>query len=193
VTTADWAFVISILSAAISLAGFIWNVWSKFIYPKPKVDVHLSMVTVIHPREPRDPDPVRVVRLSATNIGPGDVTLRSALMMFWPRWFSDKSYGLLNVLPRLPESTDYEAEYGDLGGGPFAGGLPKTIAVGETFAVYLVPDHETLARGDYQRVGFDDSFGRMHWASRRDIATVLPFIREACERSGKHWRSGQPA
>ena len=192
-TTADWALAISICSAVVSLASFVWNVWSKFIYPKPKVDVHLSMVTVVHPRGPRDPDPVRVLRLSATNMGPADVTLRSALMMFRPRWFSDKSYGLLNVLPRLPESTDYETEYDDLGGGPFAGGLPKKIEIGETFSVYLVPDHETLARGDYQRVGFDDSFGRMHWASRRDIVTMLPSIREACERFGKNWRSDRPA
>jgi hypothetical protein len=193
VTTGDWALVISICSAIVSLASFVWNVWSKFIYPKPKVAVNLSMVTVIHPREPRDPDPVRVIRLSATNMGPADVTLRSALMMFWPRWFSDKSYGLLNVLPRLPESTDYEMEYDDLGGGPFAGGLPKKVAIGETFSVYLVPDHETLARGDYHRVGFDDSFGRMHWASRGDIIAVLPSIREACERSGKNWRSARSA
>jgi hypothetical protein len=119
VTTADWALVISICSAVVSLASFVWNVWSKFIYPKPKVDVHLSMVTAVHPRGPHDPDPVRVLRLSATNMGPADVTLRSALLMFQPRRFSDKSFGLLNVLPRLPESTDYDAEYEDLGGGPF--------------------------------------------------------------------------
>jgi hypothetical protein len=188
-TTADWALIISLVAAAISLASFVWNVWSKFIFPKPKVSVSLSMVTVVHPRGPPDPDPVRALRLSATNMGPAEVTLRSALMIFRRHWFSDKSYGLLNVLPRLPESTDYEAEYDDLGGGPFAGGLPKKIAIGETFSVYLVPDHETLARGDYQRVGFDDSFGRMHWAPRRDIVAVLPAIRKACEKSGKNWRA----
>lgn len=36
-TTADWALVISIGSLLISAPGFIWNVWSKFIYPKAKV------------------------------------------------------------------------------------------------------------------------------------------------------------
>jgi hypothetical protein len=189
VTTADWALVISICSAVVSLAGFVWNVWSKFIYPKPRVDVHLSMVTVFYPRGPRDPDPVRVVQLSATNMGPAEVTLRSALVMFWPRWFSDKSYGLLNVLPRLPESTDYATEYEHLGGGPFAGGLPKKLAIGENFSVYLVPDHETLAGGKYHRVGFDDSFGRQHWSPRSDIITVLPSIRAACGKSGKNWRA----
>lgn len=109
--TADWALVISICSAAISLAGFIWNVWSKFIYPKPRVRVHFSMVTAFYPRAPRDPDPVRVLSLSATNMGPAEVTLRSALILFKRHWFSEGTHGILNVLPRLPGSTDYEFEY----------------------------------------------------------------------------------
>jgi hypothetical protein len=37
---------------------------------------------------------------------------------------------------------DYEWS---LGGGP-AAGFPKKLAVGDGFSVYLVPDHETLAR-----------------------------------------------
>lgn len=186
--TADWALIISLFAAAVSLASFVWNVWSKFIYPKPRVSVSLTMVTVFYPDQPLDPDPVRVISLSATNMGPAEVILRSAYIMFWPRWFADKSYGMLNVLARLPESTDYETEYGTTGG-PFAGGFPKKLEVGETFSVYLVPNHETLARGDYHRVGFHDSFGRMHWAPRRDIGAVLPSIRKACEKSGKNWRA----
>lgn len=131
-TTADWALVISICSAGISLAGFIWNVWSKFIYPKPRVRVNFSMVTAVRPGGPRDPDPPRAIMLSATNIGPEDVTLRSALIQFKPHWFSEVSYGILNVLPSMPMSTDYEAEY-EMGGGPFAGGFPKKLGVGESF------------------------------------------------------------
>jgi hypothetical protein len=61
-TTADWALVISLLSAATSLAGFIWSVWSKFIYPKPRVRVSFSMVSVIYPRRSRDPNPIRALR-----------------------------------------------------------------------------------------------------------------------------------
>jgi hypothetical protein len=87
--TADWAFVISIFSALIALASFVWNVWSKFIYPKPRVRVHFSMVTVFHPRAP-DPDPVRVLSLSATNLGPQEVTVLSAQVLFKRYWFSEK-------------------------------------------------------------------------------------------------------
>jgi hypothetical protein len=45
VTTADWALVISLCSAVVSLAGFVWNVWSKFIYPKPRVQVSFNFMT----------------------------------------------------------------------------------------------------------------------------------------------------
>jgi hypothetical protein len=187
VTTADWALVISILSAAISLSGFIWNVWSKFIYPKPKLQVRFSMVRIIE-QHADDAGDLQVLTLSATNMGPVEITLKKALIVFRRSWLKEKSYGILNVLPRAPTSSDYEYEY-ELGGGPFAGGFPKKLAVGEGFSVYLVPDHETLARGDYQRIGFDDSFGREHWAPRRDVLVTLPYIREACEKSGKVWRS----
>jgi len=37
--TADWALVIGLFSLVVSVASFIWNVWSKFIYPKPVVRV----------------------------------------------------------------------------------------------------------------------------------------------------------
>ncbi|QOZ09558.1 hypothetical protein [Bradyrhizobium sp. CCBAU 51765] len=32
--TADWALIIGVFSLVVSAAGFLWNVWSKFIYPK---------------------------------------------------------------------------------------------------------------------------------------------------------------
>jgi hypothetical protein len=47
VNTAQWALVISIGSVLLSLAGFIWNVWSKFIYPKPRVRVRCSFLIMV--------------------------------------------------------------------------------------------------------------------------------------------------
>jgi hypothetical protein len=40
--TADWALVISLFSAVIALSSLAWNVWPKFIYPKPTVRIRLS-------------------------------------------------------------------------------------------------------------------------------------------------------
>jgi hypothetical protein len=71
VTTADWALVISICSAIVSLAGFVWNVWSKFIYPKPRVQVSFSFMTVIQKNPPVEEN---VLGVSAINMGPVQVT-----------------------------------------------------------------------------------------------------------------------
>lgn len=48
-TTADWALVVSFFSIAIAFASFIWNVWSKFIYPKPRLQLHIGIMEVIIP------------------------------------------------------------------------------------------------------------------------------------------------
>ena len=46
-TTADWALAVSLCSFAVALAGFVWNVWSKFIFPKAKVRSYISIYLII--------------------------------------------------------------------------------------------------------------------------------------------------
>jgi hypothetical protein len=179
--TADWALVISICSAAISLASFVWNVWSKFIYPKPTVRMSFQMMTEVQPGRTVGDE---ILVLSATNMGPAEVTIRTAVIAF-PTTFQWQRYSrftLLHPLHNYPARTNRSI-------GPFGGGLPKKLGIGEQFSVYFIPDHELLAKGDYQRIGFDDTFGTLHWAPRRHVLEALPRVREACERSGKDWRS----
>jgi len=104
-------------------------------------------------------------------MGPIPVTLRTALV----RRTGKEGYGLLKPLHGYPARKDHTV-------GPFGGGLPKTIAVGEQFSVYFVPDHESLARNDYDRIGFDDTFGKYHWASKKDVIEARKYIREAILR-----------
>jgi hypothetical protein len=177
-TTADWALVISICSAIVSLAGFVWNVWSKFIYPKPRVNVTFGMMRVVQGNSSSE----RVLVLGATNMGPVQVTLYQALVTYNRRASQSSSIGLLNPLHNYPAQLTHTV-------GPFGGGLPKKLDVGEQFSIYLIPDHEMLAKGDYERIGFTDTFGRAHWAPRRRILETLPRIREACEAAGKDWRA----
>jgi hypothetical protein len=173
-TVADWALIISICSAVLSLAGFIWNVWSKFIYPKAKVRVNFSYVTIMSPSD-RSED-YDLLCLSATNMGPGQVTLHSALVRRKRKWLRSQGYGLLNPLA--------SARHRDLSQGPFSGGLPKTVAVGEIFSAYFVPNHTKLAEDTYDRIGFNDTFGRLHWAPKAQISKVKPSIRETIELMG---------
>jgi hypothetical protein len=178
-TTADWALVISICSAVVSLASFIWNVWSTFIYPKPKVRVSFAMVQIL---EFDSDDMPSVLHLRAINMGPGEVSLRKALTVFHEHIFQSKRFGLLSTLDNYPL-------HGDTTRGYLGAGFPVKLAVGEEFSAYLTPAHEALAKGDYRRIGFTDSFGRYHWAPRRDILETLPYIREECEKAEIDWRS----
>ncbi|MCK3777222.1 helix-turn-helix domain-containing protein [Ensifer sesbaniae] len=97
-TTADWALVISLCSFFVSLACFIWNVWSKFIYPKAKVSVHFSVNTIIGGSD----DGFKVISLLATNLGPGNVTLYLAVDRSRKRWFKKVQLFILNPLHDFP-------------------------------------------------------------------------------------------
>jgi hypothetical protein len=183
---ADWALVISICSAGVSVAGFVWNVWSKFIYPKPRVRVSFSFMTMLMPSAQDQSSLARTennaLALTATNMGPIGVTLYNTIGASFPWWRRRAaSIGLLNPLPRFP---DWPGQFNDAAG-PFAGGLPKKVEVGEQFTVYFVPDHEALASEKLDRIGFTDTFGRFHWAPRRDLAKARTHIREECAKVGK--------
>jgi hypothetical protein len=178
-TTADWALLISIISALISLAGFVWNVWSTFIYPKAKVRVSFDMVQIVEMGSDWTPS---VLRLSATNMGPGEITLSNALITYRGPFNQSNGFGLLSTLADFPRLQDHAKGY-------LGAGFPAKLAVGEQYSAYLVPAHHALAKGDYQRIGFTDSFGRSHWAPRRDILHALHSIRDACEKAGINWRA----
>ncbi|HJX83133.1 MAG TPA: hypothetical protein VJ723_02170 [Candidatus Angelobacter sp.] len=125
--------------------------------------------------------------LIATNMGPAQVTLRTAIARPRKRFPFQKtsSFFLLNPIHNYPQNTELSI-------GPFAGGLPKKLEVGEQFTAYFIPDHESLAKGEAARIGFDDTFDSLHWAPRRHILDALQSIREACRIAGKDWRSAEP-
>jgi|SRR5271170_2654048 len=173
-TTGDWAFIISLCSFAVALSGFVWNVWSKFIYPKPKVRVSFQATIIFHPGS--DDHRREFLTLSATNLGPGDVTLHSAIIRqhrekWWKNWRSffkkhlRREYGLLNPLEGFPLRFDHSV-------GPFSGGLPKKITTGENFSSYF-PRQVDWFKRKRVRIGFSDSFGRNHWCSKQDVRKVI--------------------
>lgn len=96
------------------------------------------------------------------------------------KWLSRIRTAALQPLHDYPLRKDHTI-------GPFSGGLPKTVEVGQMFSVYFPPDNEGLARDDYDRIGFGDTFGKYHWASKKDVVRVRNSIREACDRVGKSY------
>jgi hypothetical protein len=171
-TTSDWALIISLCSFAVSAASFIWNVWSKFIYPKPKVRVTFQATFIFHPGEHDHGQ--EFFTLKATNFGPGDVTIQSAILRhyrkkWWKHWRAffkrhyRRQYGLLNPLEDFPHRVDHSI-------GPYSGGLPKKIATGEDFASYFPREVDWYEKRRV-RIGFADSNGLNHCCSKQDIRT----------------------
>lgn len=157
-TTADWALIVSLFSFLVSLGGFVWNVWSKFIYPKAQVRVTISIMDMSSNGE-------RVIMLSASNYGPTDITLKLAISRERPcfvRWKTKTRHFLLKPLDNPEDNTSSAL---------FSGGLPKKLLVGEQFAVFFPIDvgKQWIERSPFSDYGFSDMFGRDHWCSRSNI------------------------
>lgn len=167
-TTADWALTISLLSFVISVASFIWNVWSKFIFPKPKIRVSFGPRVLMQDDEPDH----HILILHATNYGPGEVTLHMAIGRARPSRLKKLRHLIFNPLHNFPVELDRTL-------GPFSGGLPKKIAVGESFSSYFVLLHKGFRDEPIIDVGFCDTFDRNHWAPRREVQKAIEAVKEA--------------
>lgn len=173
-TTADWALVISLCSFAVALAGFVWNVWSKFIYPKAKVRTYIAVMLIFD----GDGSPVRkTIQLSATNYGPTDITLRSHQAKRRQGFLCfrrNRELALINPIAHPDSATPTEW---------FAPSLPKKLAVGEGVNVYFSADapKRWVEEADLYYFGFSDTFGRLHSCSR---ANARKFRADVVENFG---------
>lgn len=157
-TTADWALVVSIFSFVVSLGSFVWNIWSKFIYPRAKVRARISVMLSFDADRKFSRN---FISLSATNYGPTDITLHSHIAKARQGflWFGrNRRHAMINPVahPDSDEPTGF-----------FAPGFPKKLAVGESVSVYFSPlaPKRWVDEMDLYYFGFTDTFGRYHWCS----------------------------
>lgn len=175
-TTADYALVVSILSFVVSLGSLAWNVWSKYIYPKAKLRVSFAIMTVIGDSRKTDID---AIGLGITNYGPTDIKIHTTICrqrkaFSWKKLKREWQYAILNPLHDFPNRLDLSI-------GPFGGGLPHKLVVGESFSLYLTIDHEALREQPIIDVGVSDVFGRSHWAPRSSVRKVRRELRKRAE------------
>jgi len=159
-TTADWALVISICSAFVALLSFVWNVWSKFIYPKPTLVVGFTLQNILDANGLSDP----FLSLSVTNHGPVACTVTHSFVEIYNGLFRGARIALINPLSNFPY--DFETTRG-----PFSGGLPKKIEVGEQFSLHYWYGENWLDE-KILRVGVWDSFNRKHVCPRSYLREV---------------------
>ena len=157
----DWALALSLGSLAIACAAFVWNIWSKFIYPKPRLRLAFWVARVVQ----GDECGPQFLSLDMTNHGPVPVTVSCAIVRdrrssFWRRG----RLGMINPI--------HDLKTPELPMGPFAGGLPKQIEVGETFSLHFPFEHGGWLAGPVVRIGVRDTFSRFHWAPRDQFRRV---------------------
>lgn len=183
-TTADYALIISLFSLFFAFAGFVWNIWSKFIFPKPKVRVFASFswfdpaakmivsrtryglplefsshANLIHPS----------ICISATNHGPGEVILTMPVA-------SSSRFGVGNKenLATLNAYNDYPSDLKSRG--PFSGGLPKSLQAGEQFSQYFPASPHWFDEPRLRLFGFVDSLGRCHFCNRANGREIRKLV-----------------
>jgi len=164
--TSDWALTISLLSFFVSLGGLAWNVWSKFIFPKPRFQVEIGRVLVFDLGE-KPPYP-SVVRLTATNHGPITCKLTGAVLRLRSADGRITS-GIPNLLvhPSVPDHFELQA------------GFPVSLAVGDSHNAYFASGPETVFRRGVFRVGVTDGFGRNHWVSGKQFKQLVTELAKA--------------
>jgi hypothetical protein len=163
-TTADYALIVSLCSAAIALAGFVWNVWQKFIYPKARLRVRFFVAVIINGTGEGPPWPTYLC-LSVTNHGPTEVVINTVgitILRMWP--WQRPQHAIVNPIANIMMP--------DIATGPFGGGLPRTLKVGESHSLYFPYDSRSFGRERLGRVGLSDNFDRFHDAPRRELRKV---------------------
>ena len=146
-TTADWALIVSLCSFAVALASFIWNVWSKYIYPKPKVRVALRWSYPVFDTELGNP----AISATATNHGPGRLTITSLVGSASRGAFRQSATAIIPIFPNWPHSQ----EVARLGATP---NLPIQLSEGESITVNFPV--EVFKSPALNGIAFLDGYGR---------------------------------
>lgn len=159
--TGDYAFIISIFSVLIAIASFVWNVWSKFIFPKPRVNASAGVFSMFSERGTSHPH----LALSFTNYGPGEVTIHLCCMLYKRFPWSKTEHAMINPIQNFPLQP-----YQSLG--PFSGGLPKKLLVGESHVLRFPYEAQSFLAVPFRKIGAVDTFGRHHWAPSKQVRSV---------------------
>lgn len=180
-TTSDWAIAISLCSVAIAVASFVWNVWSKFIYPKPRLVVSFRIMSVFQSGIWSQ----KHINMSIVNHGPIKTQVYCAVLQERDHPFSKPRWAILNPINDFPREPCQSH-------GPFSGGLPKNLEVGESLTLFFPYVEDGFLDGTIINIGVTDVFGNHHWARRKQLKEVVQKFR-ADFPNAAHRKAGDPS
>ncbi len=160
-TTADYALIVSLCSAAIALFSLGWNVWSKFIYPKARLEVSIGRFVTIASDEA---DRLAMIVLTAVNHGPTDTTV-NLIIARTPKWHSFISRQFAQGI-----ITHWNNQHDSHLLPPI--NLPASVKVGEETKFYFPETVTWFGGGKNLQIGLVDVFGRYYWVSKKQMAKL---------------------
>lgn len=161
----------SLLLAGLSLG---WNIYRDVIL-KPKLKVCFQISTIVTVGRPGSPTPT-FLSITGVNHGPGRLTCNMLHVRTAPLW------------RRLLRMVKHGVIPGDWSN-PLSGKLPSSVDVGQTLTLLLPYDRESFLGSAMTHIGILDSFGRTHWAPRKQ----LDLAREQFRKDfGQHEPSSKP-
>jgi hypothetical protein len=167
-TSSDYALIISIASIFISIGALVWNVWQKFIFVKPALQVSLGIYNILQPTSSGSaiPSGHRLLSLTVTNMGPGSVVLYACIVKQKAHWLARATFGILNPIHGDPTGRQ------PISLGPFSSGLPTKIDAADTKTFYFPSAKDCFLRDGLHRVGINDTYQRNTWCRGRDMHKV---------------------
>lgn len=146
------ALIVSIGSAIVASLALGWNIYRDIVL-KAKVIVSFSVIFIFHETLPDRP---KYLNITATNFGPGVVSLDTIVAAdrpLWRRLFRRVRYAMINP--------DYS--------NPLSGRLPAKIETGDKIVLLLPYNDQCLLSHKFTHVGLTDFFDRTHWAPASDL------------------------
>lgn len=183
-TTAQIALVVSGLSFALALANFIWSVWSKFIFPKPRLEVRASFVLFeesmqrIHYFPSKRGNLKRLdncdltlpaISVYVANHGPGSVKIGMPIFeRRKPFHARIEGYGTFTECISYPWQTMNDSDRAE---------LKDVLNFGDNRTFYVPVGESEIKEWMLTKVGFIDALGRKHFCSRADIENIADVAR----------------
>jgi len=151
---------ISLIALVVSAISLGWNIYRDVIF-KARVKTVVSISNIHHGDQVYGP----YVSTTATNLGPGPVQIQSIQMGKLSRFRFLLGQTILSWFGKENRYChimyDYTNEYSSQ--------LPKKLEVGEYVTLPLLLKEDCAIAADPTHFGVLDSFGRLHWATKRSL------------------------
>jgi hypothetical protein len=147
-TLAAAAVLISVLSLVVAAVALGWNIYRDVVL-KGHLRVGIAVAEAVHTIAGSQGT---FVNITGTNHGPGDLIVNLL-------------HGKRAGLSRQGEQ--FIVIQNEVN--PLADALPKRLAVGETVSLLVPYGEDCLLKDPVKAIGLRDSFGKTHWAPRREL------------------------